>query len=111
MADTKFELDDKRQGHPDSVAKRPTETLTRDNLAGVIQMGDDTKTKRTENQRINSELMWLQHLSRAVMLAFQPETFRVAQYSISLLERCAHKIVRDRIKTMPNPAKHGKCGC
>lgn len=113
MADVAFQFGDKRQGHPIAEARRktprPTEGITADQLPTIIQMGDDSGFKRTQNARINPELHWFHKLSLAVMLAFQKDTYDVACKSVSLLETSAHKAVRDRIKGAGNSLKHGKC--
>lgn len=103
-----FKMGKKRQGHPDVRAKRPMETITADNLATVIQRGDATVIQRTNNVCMNPELHWFHKLSQAVMIAFQPETYAIAQKSINLLETSASKIVRDRIKSSGNAFKHGE---
>lgn len=112
MADVAFQFGPERQGHPIAEAKRktprPTEGITADQLPTIIQMGDDTGKKRTQNARINPELHWFHKLSVAVMIAFQKETYDVACKCVSLLETSAHKVVRDRIKGAANSLKHGK---
>lgn len=108
MADTVFKLGKERQGHPDVEAKLPTESITESNLPTIIQMGDETSVKRTLNAAMNPELHWFHKLSQAVMLAFQPETYKTAQDCIKIFETCASQAVQDRIKSSANAFKHGK---
>lgn len=108
MADTSFQLGENRQGHPDCEPTLRTENITQDNLPSVIQMGDTSGIERTLNARINPEHHWFHKLSQAVMLAFQPDTYQIAQKSLKVLETSASKIVCDRIKLSANAFKHGQ---
>lgn len=89
-----------RQGFATAGSKSRPLPLSENNLAQVIQMGEEAVYKRIDNARVSSELLWQHEISRALNAAVQPETYAVAERTIKWIADQAGPLLSERIKSM-----------
>ncbi|EGG10349.1 uncharacterized protein MELLADRAFT_60536 [Melampsora larici-populina 98AG31] len=100
IADRKLAFGPDRQGSLMADAAWRNRVVGKENLPQAIQMNDGPLYKRRENARVTMELGWQYDVSLAVILAVQPEAYKIAHQNIDLLSEDGDVLVKQRIHHM-----------
>ncbi|EGG11088.1 uncharacterized protein MELLADRAFT_60066 [Melampsora larici-populina 98AG31] len=100
MADKQLTFGPERQGSLEVDAAWRKRTVDRVNLPQIIQQSGGPLYKRREDARVTIELGWQYDVSLAVIMAVQPEAYRIAHENIDLLSTDGDVLVQQRISHM-----------
>ncbi|KAH9823450.1 hypothetical protein DFH28DRAFT_881112 [Melampsora americana] len=84
MSDTQMGLGKDRQGHPTSDWQAVD--VSEFNLPTLVQMGQETASKREANARLDSELLWHNEMGRLIAHAFQPVSYASAMRALHVIK-------------------------
>lgn len=100
---------DLRQGHPTSAkVDWRAHKLTQSNLPHTIQMGQEFGFKRETNVTVIEEILWQEEMTRLIILAFLPNTYKIATDCMNLIGEHATGLVAKEVEEVTNPLIGGK---